>query len=67
LKALAHKAGVADPRVRWKLRHEPSFDNQIATLEWHEHAATMRLERAAGGGAHEPGLTLTTEQRLVDR
>ncbi|MDA0161747.1 alkaline phosphatase family protein [Solirubrobacter ginsenosidimutans] len=46
-RALAKRAGVADPPVRWRLAHEkPWFNNQIAMLELEGKRATFVLEKA---------------------
>ncbi len=46
-RALARRAGVADPPVRWRLAHEkPWFNNQVATLELDGPRATFLLEKA---------------------
>ena len=49
---LGRAAGVADPPVRWRVTHGPTFDNQVAGLDLDGRAATLRLWRAT----EEPGL-----------
>jgi hypothetical protein len=46
-RALARRAGVADPPVQWRLAHaKPWFNNQVAMLELHGERATFVLEKA---------------------
>jgi hypothetical protein len=46
-RALARRAGVRDPDVRWRLAHdEPWFNNQVAWLELEGRRATFVLEKA---------------------
>ena len=46
-RALARRAGVADPPVGWRLAHEkPWFNNQVATLQLDGPRATFLLEKA---------------------
>jgi hypothetical protein len=45
-RALVRSAGARRPEIDWRLRHGPSFDNQIATFEWEGEAAELRVERA---------------------
>jgi len=46
-RALARRAGVRDPEVRWRLAHEkPWFNNQVASLELDGRRATFVLEQA---------------------
>lgn len=49
--ALARRAGVRGPRIGWRLRAGPSFDNQIATLDLDGRGARVAVERAAGDRA----------------
>jgi hypothetical protein len=60
-RALARRARVPDPRIRWRLRGQ-TFDNQVATLELDGREATLRLERTEPGSAD---LQLTFERRLA--
>jgi hypothetical protein len=46
-RALARRAGVRDPDVRWRLAHEkPWFNNQVAWLELEGRNARFMLEKA---------------------
>jgi hypothetical protein len=55
-KALAHRAGVKDAPIRWRLETKPSFDNQISTMDWHGEWAELTLEKAIPGEARHPKL-----------
>ena len=55
-KALAHRAGVKDAPVRWRLETKPSFDNQISTMDWQGEWAELTLEKAVPGDAEKPRL-----------
>jgi hypothetical protein len=64
--ALAQRAGVADPGIRWRLTGGgPWFDNQVATLTVDGRRLDLRLEKTipqdTGGGR----LETTVEQRLA--
>ncbi len=45
-RGLAKAAGVEKPRIAWKLREKPIFDNVVATLHLDGRDARLRLERA---------------------
>jgi hypothetical protein len=64
-KALAKRAGVREPEMRWKMDCAPAFDNQIATLDWEGTKATMTLEKSEPGNPLEPRLTTTFERALT--
>jgi hypothetical protein len=64
-KALAHRAGVEDPGIRWKTVAGPAFDNQVATLDWNGPDAKITLERAEPGDPTRPTLELTFECPLT--
>jgi hypothetical protein len=42
---LPRSAGVPKPPIRWRLRHGPCFENEVATMELHGRAAALRFER----------------------
>jgi hypothetical protein len=62
---LARSAGVKDPPIRWRLRDDPVFDNQVATLEIRGRELMLRMHRAIPADAHVPTLERVTEQRLA--
>jgi hypothetical protein len=45
-RAMARRAGVADPPMSWRLRQPAIFDNVVATLSLDGRDAAMRIERA---------------------
>ena len=45
-RGLARAAGVDRPRIEWKLRKKPIFDNVVASLRFDGRDAHLRLERA---------------------
>ena len=61
-RALARRAGVADPPIRWRFSEEQTFDNQVATLDIHGREALMRIEKTAPGRAE---LEKTLDRRLA--
>jgi PhoD-like phosphatase len=66
-RALARRAGVADPPVRWRLAHEkPWFNNQVAMLELDGARAKFVLEKAipANDGKGEPVLERVFERPI---
>jgi hypothetical protein len=64
-KALAHRAGVKDAPVRWKLETKPSFDNQISTMDWQGRWAELTLERALPGDEEKPKLEKVRSTELA--
>ena len=60
--ALPRLARVPSPPIRWRMRHGPFFDNEVATLELDGRSARVCLERAPPG---EIGLECADETRLV--
>jgi hypothetical protein len=66
-RALAHRAGVRDPDVQWRLAHEkPWFNNQVASLELDGRRATFVLEKAIppDDGKGEPKLERVFERPI---
>jgi hypothetical protein len=62
---LAKAAGVKDPGIRWRLTNEPTFDNQLSTLDWEGDSARLTLEKAVPGDPRHPRLELSFEHRLA--
>src|SRR5215207_3387996 len=62
---LARSARVPDPPIRWRLRDDPVFDNQVATLEITGRELRLRMDKAIPADAHVPTLECVTEQRLA--
>ena len=65
-RTLARTAGVRDPAaVRWRMTNGPFFDNQVATLELHDRAAHLRLERTVPDEWETPQLRECFSRRLA--
>jgi hypothetical protein len=65
-KTLARLAGVAEPAVRWHLKHEkPWFDNHISTLELRGREAILKVEKPTPEDARESRLYTILEHRLT--
>jgi len=66
-RALAHRAGVRDPDVRWRLAHDkPWFNNQVAWLELDGRRARFVLQRALPpeDGEGEPRMERVFERSI---
>jgi len=55
-RAFRVSAGVPPPDIRWRFVREPSFENQIATLELDGRSALLRVERPVERDGSEPVL-----------
>jgi hypothetical protein len=64
-RALAKSAGVPDPSIRWRYVEPPTFDNQIAMLDWRERHMRMRIEKAVPGDPDRPELECTLDRELA--
>ncbi|MBA2615274.1 MAG: alkaline phosphatase family protein [Actinobacteria bacterium] len=64
-RVLRISAGVPPPEIRWRFVREPSFDNQIATLELDGRSALLRVERAVERGDSGPELELVFDYTLA--
>jgi hypothetical protein len=64
-RGLARAAGVGDPRIRWRFEQKPTFDNQVATLEWEGREAWLRIEKSVPGDARRPELETVFENRIA--
>ena len=62
---LARAAGVADPDIRWRIAEDPTFDNQVATLELDGRRASLRIERSTTNGDGHPVLETAFERQLA--
>jgi hypothetical protein len=60
---VAHAAGVADPPVRWRYTAEPTFDNQVATIDLDGRRARLRVEKTRP--YEEPTLHTSLERELA--
>jgi PhoD-like phosphatase len=64
-RVLARSAGVKPLDVNWRFVEDPTFDNQVGTLEIDGRDALVRIERALpGDGGGPPRLETTLERRL---
>ncbi|MFL5894229.1 MAG: alkaline phosphatase D family protein [Thermoleophilaceae bacterium] len=64
-RAVAHRAGVKDPPLEWRLLQPPTFDNQFATIEIDGRSARMKIERTVPGDWQDPRIETTLERRLA--
>ena len=62
---MAAAAGVRDPGIRWRFEQEPTFDNQVATIEWEGRDAVMRIEKTVPSDPELPGLETVFEMRVA--
>ncbi len=62
---VARAAGVQAPEIRWQLVGEPTFNNQLATLELDGTGASLRIECTRPGELSDGALTTTLQQRLA--
>jgi hypothetical protein len=65
VRRLARLAGAANPRLRWRLIQDPTFDNQFATLEIDGRKATVRIEKIVPGDWRNPRIETSLERRLA--
>ena len=65
LRPLARLAGVADPRIRWRLAQPPTFDNQFAALELDGRSATLRIQRTVRDEADNRSIETCLERKLA--
>jgi hypothetical protein len=64
-RALARRAGVARPAVRWELSDGPWFDNQLGLLTIEGRRLDVRLARSPPGDPSSPRLETVLERTLV--
>ncbi len=62
---LARAAGVRDPEIRWRVGHDPWFDNQVATLTIEGRSSKLRVEKASPDEWSDPELDIVFERRLA--
>ena len=60
---MAQGAGVRDPSVRWRALQEPTFDNQLASVQLDGRQLSLTIERVRPGD--RPELEATFERRLA--
>ena len=64
-RALARSAGVRTPSIDWRVCEGPTFDNQIATIDWKGKNAELTLERVVPGDSVNPELVETFSRTLA--
>jgi hypothetical protein len=64
-RALARAAGVGDPGMRWRFEQKPTFDNQVATLDWEGRDARLHIEKAVPSDPERPQLETVFEHRIA--
>ena len=64
-RAMARAAGVRDPGIRWRYVQDPTFDNQIATLEWEGREAWLRIEKTLPSDPERPKLEDVIERQIA--
>ncbi len=64
-RAMAKAAGVRDPGIRWRYVQDPTFDNQVATLEWEGREAMVRIEKAVPSDPAKPDLEKVFERQIA--
>jgi hypothetical protein len=62
---MARRAGVEDPGMRWRYMKDPTFDNQVATLEWEGREAVVRIEKAVPSDPAQPVLETVFEHQIA--
>lgn len=61
----AAAAGVPPPRLRWRYLAQPSFLNQVGTLEFRGRQAGIRVEQAVQQADQAPSLETVFARRLA--
>jgi hypothetical protein len=64
-RTLARSAGTRAPKIGWRVCEGPSFDNQVATIDWEGRHAELTLERVPPGDSHSPELVETFRRTLA--
>jgi hypothetical protein len=64
IRRLAQAARVREPGIRWRLRAEPTFDNQLALLHLDGPRSSLRIERTHPGES-VPHLETALEAQLA--
>ena len=58
-------AGARAPDIRWRFARGPSFENQIATLDFDGRSATLLVERAVPTDGRSPALAPVFDYKLA--
>jgi hypothetical protein len=62
---IAHRAGVKDPPIDWKLVQSPTFDNQFATIALDGRSAELKIEKTVPGDWRNPQIDTTLDRKLA--
>jgi phosphodiesterase/alkaline phosphatase D-like protein len=62
---IARAAGVRRPPLRWRFVEEPTFDNQVATIETRGRTAVVRIEKTVPEDWQAPRLHLGLEHAIT--
>jgi hypothetical protein len=66
-RALARMARAPKAPIDWRIVHDPTYENQVASLELRPGAAGIRVETTAGSDWRDPDLRVVFEQDLLER
>ncbi len=66
-RGLARMAGIKRSPLDWHIVHEPSYDNQVASLELRPDVARIRVQTTVGSDWRDPDLHTVFEQDLLGR
>jgi len=64
-RTLSRAAGVPEPDVRWRFAEDPTFDNQVATIDIEGRRAELRIEKTVPEEAEAPELHVAFKRRLA--
>jgi hypothetical protein len=62
---LARLAGAPRSPLDWRIVHEPTYDNQVASLELQPGVAKIKVETTVGSDWRDPDLSTVFEQDLL--
>jgi hypothetical protein len=64
-RALARMAGVKRSPLDWRIVHDPTYDNQVASLELRPDHAEIHVETTVGSDWRDPDLRTVFKQDLL--
>lgn len=62
---LSRSAGVSNPPLRWRFVDDPTFDNQVGTVETRGSWSRIRIERTDPADWRRPGFKLSLAYRVT--